>query len=118
MTEPERYHNKNVRVRGRIKQGSIVASIEDGRPLTHFTLLGENSKELAIISREEPPDSFEAGKMCIVEGRMFDWGRTDGYSLEATRITTKCPSKYAAEGDEVPSGAADLYEQYRSVPAR
>lgn len=111
-TAPEKFDDKNVRVRGQIKEGSIVASTEEGRPLTRFVLVDESGHELPIVTRDSPPDNFEGGKACIVEGR-FD--RDTGH-VESTRLTMKCPSKYEAEGN-TPGGSEDLYQRYRNAPA-
>lgn len=110
-TAPEKFADKNVRVRGQIKQGSIVASTENGRPLTRFVLVDESGHELPIVTRDSPPDNFEGGKACIVEGR-FD---QDSGHVESTRLTMKCPSKYEAEGN-TPAASEDLYQRYRSAP--
>lgn len=111
VTAPEKYEGKNVRVRGQIKEGSIFASMKDGRPLTKFTVVDEHGHELPIVSRDSPPDNFEGGKSCIVEGRYTE----DGH-LESTRLTMKCPSKYEADGQTPGTGAGGLYEQYKSAP--
>jgi cytochrome c-type biogenesis protein CcmE len=111
VTAPEKYVNKNVRVRGQIKDGSIFATIEEGRPMTRFTVVDEHGHELDIVSRESPPDNFEGGKSCIVEGKYSE----DGH-LESTRLTMKCPSKYEADGQSPGTGAGGLYEQYKSTP--
>jgi cytochrome c-type biogenesis protein CcmE len=112
VTTPEKFVNKNVRVRGQIKAGSIFATIEYGRPLTRFTVVDEHGHELAVVSRESPPDNFEGGKSCIVEGKYTE----DGL-LESTRLTMKCPSKYEADGQQPGTGAGGLYEQYKTAPA-
>jgi cytochrome c-type biogenesis protein CcmE len=106
------FHEKNVRVRGQIKEGSIATGVVEGRPMTRFTIVDENGHELRVVSRESPPDNFEGGKSCIVEGRYSD---TDGV-VESTRLTMKCPSKYEAEGNR-PKTSDDLYERYRKAPA-
>jgi len=110
-TAPERFDDKDIRVRGQIKEGSIVAAMEDGRPLTQFTIIDGNGHELAIVSRESPPDNFEGGKSCIVEGRFSK----EGGHVESTRLTMKCPSKYEAEGNG-PAASDDLYDRYRTSP--
>jgi cytochrome c-type biogenesis protein CcmE len=111
VTAPEKYLGKSVRVRGQIKDGSIFASVVDGRPLTRFTVVDEHGHELPIVSHESPPDNFEGGKSCIVEGRYSEEGH-----VESTRLTMKCPSKYEAEGQTPGSGAGGLYEQYKTAP--
>lgn len=110
VTAPEKYEGKNVRVRGTIKDGSIFADVVEGRPLTRFVVVDEHGNELPVISRESPPDNFEGGKSCIVEGRYESTGH-----LESTRLTMKCPSKYEADG-QPGTGADGLYEQYKSAP--
>jgi len=110
-TAPDRFDDKDVRVRGQIKEGSILATMEDGKPLTHFTLVDGNGHELPIVSRESPPDNFEGGKSCIVEGRFSK----EGGHVESTRLTMKCPSKYEAEGNG-PSASDELYDRYRKAP--
>jgi len=111
-TAPEKFDAKNVRVRGQIKEGSIVTSNQDGHPLTRFLLVDEKGHELPIVTRESPPDNFEGGRSCIVEGR---YSQADG-QVESTRLTMKCPSKYEAEGNG-PAKGDDLYQRYRKSPA-
>jgi cytochrome c-type biogenesis protein CcmE len=112
VTTPDKFADKNVRVRGQIKDGSIVATNENGRPLTRFSIVDEHGHELPIVSRESPPDNFSAGKSCIVEGKYTESG-----ILESTRLTMKCPSKYEADGQSPGTGAGGLYEQYKTAPA-
>lgn len=109
-TAPEKFDDKDVRVRGQIKEGSIRATTENGRPLTMFTIVDEHGNELPVVSRESPPDNFEGGKSCIVEGR---YSKEAG--LESTRLTMKCPSKYEAN-DGKPAADGDLYQRYKSSP--
>lgn len=106
---PDRFDEKDVRVRGQIKDGSVVATMEDGKPLTRFTLVDGNGHELPIVSRESPPDNFEGGKSCIVEGRFT---KQSG-AVESTRLTMKCPSKYEAEGN-TPRTTEELQKEYGS----
>ena len=113
-TAPEKFDGKNLRVRGQIKEGSIVATSEGGRPLTRFVLIDESGHELPIVSRESPPDNFEGGKSCIVEGKYTKTGEHG--EVESTRLTMKCPSKYEAEGG-AGKGADDLYQRYKQAPA-
>lgn len=109
-TAPEKFDDKDVRVRGQIKEGSIRTTTENGRPLTMFTIVDEHGNELPVVSRESPPDNFEGGKSCIVEGRYSQAG-----GLESTRLTMKCPSKYEAT-DGHPAAEGDLYQRYKSAP--
>lgn len=111
VTAPEKFADKNVRVRGQIKDGSIVATTVDGKPLTKFSIIDEHGHELPIVSRDSPPDNFEGGKSCIVEGKY-----TAGGFVESTRLTMKCPSKYEAEGQHPGTGADGMYQQYKSTP--
>lgn len=113
-TAPEKFDGKNLRVRGQIKEGSIVATSEAGRPLTRFVLIDESGHELPVVSRESPPDNFEGGKSCIVEGKYTKSGEHG--EVESTRLTMKCPSKYEAEGG-AGKGADDLYQRYKQAPA-
>ena len=110
---PEKFAEKNVRVRGQIKEGSIVTTAEGGRPLTRFTLVDGDGHELKVMSRESPPDNFEGGKSCIVEGRFSGAGG----EVESTRLTMKCPSKYEAESGR-PATTDDLYHRYKSESPR
>src|SRR5262245_33966174 len=48
-TAPEKFAEKNVRVRGQIKEGSIVSTAEGGRPLTRFTLVDAEGHELKVM---------------------------------------------------------------------
>ena len=107
-TAPERFAGSEVRVRGQIKEGSIVATTINGQPLTRFTLVDENGHELPIVSNESPPDNFEGGKSCIVEGKLTD----SASHVESTRISMKCPSKYEAEADAPAASNDKLRERY------
>ena len=107
-TAPERFSGSEVRVRGQIKEGSIVATTINGQPLTRFTLVDENGHELPIVSNESPPDNFEGGKSCIVEGKLTD----NASHVESSRISMKCPSKYEAEGATPAASNDKLRERY------
>lgn len=105
---PERFAGSEVRVRGQIKEGSIVATTTNGQPLTRFTLVDENGHELPVVSHASPPDNFEGGKSCIVEGKLTD----NGAYVESSRISMKCPSKYEAEGQTPAASNDKLRERY------
>lgn len=111
-TAPDSFDGKSLRVRGQIKEGSISSGLDNGQPVTRFTLVDENGHELKVVTRESPPNNFEGGKMCIVEGRYDGAAGT----VESTRLTMKCPSKYEAEGNG-PKSSDDLYERYRKAPS-
>jgi cytochrome c-type biogenesis protein CcmE len=111
VTRPEKFTDKNIRIRGQIKDGSIVATTENGRPLTRFSIVDEHGHELPIVSRESPPDNFSSGKSCIVEGKYTESG-----IVESTRLTMKCPSKYEAEGQTEDTPSGDLYKRYGTPP--
>lgn len=109
----EKYLGKNLRVRGQIKEGSIFSTIENGSPLTRFVIADEHGQELTIVTHDTPPDNFEPGKSCIIEGQYTEEGH-----VESTRITMKCPSKYETDDGQIDPSNEDLYQKYRNAPSQ
>lgn len=92
---------KKFRVRGDVKEGTIVAT--PGTLESRFDLV--KNDEIITIRYDKPlPDTFKAGMEVIAEGQMG----SDGV-LVADNIIAKCPSKYeegAPTGKKMGGGMA------------
>lgn len=97
----EAYVGHEVKVVGKIKEGS--SSIEDhtGVVELHFTVHDGEGHEIKVIYPHNPPDPFKEGRECIVEGLM----QADNTIL-CSKLTVKCPSKYQNEDDAAGGGAS------------
>jgi cytochrome c-type biogenesis protein CcmE len=74
-----------VRVKGKVREGSVVKSPEEVR-LT-FTLT-DNERQIPVFYHGIVPDLFAEGREVIVEGRLTPQG------LIAENLLASCPSKY------------------------
>lgn len=89
LTKPEAFKDRELRVEGDLKQGSI-AFRED--PCEYRFVLGKEGKELPVrFPQCIVPDTFKdgVGLQVSVQGRLTN----DGYFL-ANKVIAKCPSKY------------------------
>ncbi|MFI5395594.1 MAG: cytochrome c maturation protein CcmE [Candidatus Binatia bacterium] len=77
-----------VRVKGKVREGSVVRSPEEVR-LTF--VLTDNEKQLPVFYHGVIPDLFAEGREVIVEGRLTPQG------LIAENLLASCPSKYEPE---------------------
>lgn len=93
--QPEKFHNKKIRVTGNIKLGSARFLTTNGQPETRFAIVDEHGNELEIIYLQAPPDPFKEGRSSVVEGVLQDDG-----TVVCHKLTVKCPSKYQGEGGE------------------
>jgi cytochrome c-type biogenesis protein CcmE len=86
------------KLKGKIVDGSV--SYDPNGPALRFALEeGAGSPVIQVESAELMPDNFKAGNECIVEGT-FDRAAA---RFTATKVMTKCPSKYeAAETEDEP----------------
>lgn len=76
----------SVRVSGKVEKHSLK---QDAKGY-HFTISEENAT-LKVNYNGVLPQTFEEGKLVILEGKY-----KKGYVVDATKIITKCPSKYKA----------------------
>jgi len=80
-----------LRVAGKVVPGSIDSAASG---LVHRFVIEEGGEELAVVYRDEAPDTFQDGSEAVVEGHIDESG-----VFQATFLMAKCPSKYeAAEG--------------------
>jgi cytochrome c-type biogenesis protein CcmE len=83
------------KLKGKIVDGSIDYDVRT--PRLRFEISeGPNMPAVKVQSSELMPDNFKPGNECIVEGT-FDRASS---SFTASKVMTKCPSKY--EGQEEP----------------
>lgn len=89
MVKPEDFKNRELRVEGDLKQGSIKFR-ED--PCEYRFVIGKEGKEMPVrFPQCIVPDTFKdgLGVQVSVQGRLTN----DGYFL-ANKVIAKCPSKY------------------------
>jgi cytochrome c-type biogenesis protein CcmE len=89
LVKPEDFKNRELRVEGDLKQGSIQFR-ED--PCEYRFVIGKEGKEMPVrFPKCIVPDTFKdgLGVQVSVQGRLTD----DGYFL-ANNVIAKCPSKY------------------------
>jgi cytochrome c-type biogenesis protein CcmE len=92
VATPERYVGREVKIVGRIKEGSASSQTEGGQVVLRFVVVDDNGHEIPISYPHNPPDPFKEGRECIVEGVY----QKDG-TLDCKKLTVKCPSKYQTE---------------------
>ncbi len=83
-------NGKTVRVAGK-----VAPDVEHEVGTLRFRIIDTKSQNttLLVVYQGPVPDTFQAGRDIIVEGKY-----TPGGVFEATSIITKCPSKYQPEG--------------------
>lgn len=94
-----------LRVSGKVVPGSIDSAASG---LVHRFVIEEGGEELAVVYRNEAPDTFQDGSEAVVEGHLDENG-----VFQATFLMAKCPSKYEAAEDDSGYREAGL-----SAPAR
>ncbi|CAM2005812.1 cytochrome c maturation protein CcmE [Acanthopleuribacter pedis] len=101
----DRVYNMNLRVKGRIVEGSIKSKINE-RPVI-FTIHEEEAELVVHYMGEAPlPDMFKDRAEAVVDGTM---GR-DGIFV-ANHLQAKCASKYEAGLDESMVDGSGAYPQ-------
>jgi cytochrome c-type biogenesis protein CcmE len=108
---PSKYVGRDVKVVGKVLEGSIETHGLQDRVETHFTIHDGMGKRLRVVLPHNPPDPFKEGRQVIVEG-VFEASAkgskgSSGYVL-CHKLTVKCPSKYQEEG-EGDTGYSDEY---------
>lgn len=88
VTAPGNFSNREIRVRGFVKSGSILRYGDNAE----FVLVHKN-RELAVRYEggKRLPDTFESGAAARVDGRLR------GNTLLAHRVEAKCATRYTAE---------------------
>lgn len=108
LTKPADFKNREVRVEGDLKQGSIQFREE---PCEYRFVLGKPGKEMPVrFPQCIVPDTFKdgVGLKVTVQGKLGD----DGTFL-ANQVIAKCPSKYemnerAKKGEAMPMNHAPV----------
>lgn len=98
VEDQAKYMGHDVKLVGKIKEGSVDVVATSGVQETRFTLHDGQGHELRIVYPHNPPDPFKEGRDAIVEGTL----QPEGHVL-CTKLTVKCPSKYQTE-----DGAPDV----------
>ena len=80
------------RLDGKVASGSVV--YDQKEPRLAFRMTDGGDAAIAVVYQGLMPDAFAAGREVVVEGTY----RHDEKTLHASKLVTKCPSKYEAEG--------------------
>jgi len=80
------------RLDGKVAAGSVV--YDQKLPRLAFRITDGGDEAIAVVYEGLMPDAFAAGREVVVEGTY----RHDEKTLHASKLVTKCPSKYEAEG--------------------
>lgn len=88
VTASHRFSDREIRVRGFVKPGSILRYGDDA----DFTLVHEGQElQVHFGGGKRLPDTFESGAAARVDGHLR------GRKLMAHRVEAKCASRYTAE---------------------
>jgi len=79
------------RLDGTVAAGTV--EYDQRTPRLHFKMT-DGKEAIAVVYDGLMPDAFAAGREVVVEGTYRHTDRT----LVASKLVTKCPSKYEAEG--------------------
>lgn len=77
----------SVRVGGEVEKGSLNLDKKG----YHFKI-AQGKESIKVNYQGKLPDTFEEGILVIADGKY-----KKGYQVDATKIITKCPSKYEAK---------------------
>lgn len=84
-------HQGGFRLDGKVQAGSIA--YDQKAPRLHFQMT-DGKQAIGVVYDGLMPDAFADGREVVVEGSYHH----DDKTLHATKLVTKCPSKYEAEG--------------------
>jgi cytochrome c-type biogenesis protein CcmE len=88
---PRAPRSEGFRLDGKVVPGSIQYDQRGPELAFHMT---DGKAEVSVLYAGLMPDAFADGREVVVEGTYHQ----DRRVLEATKLVTKCPSKYEAEG--------------------
>ena len=88
-TSPDQYVGREIRVVGKIKEGSTHESRTDQGFELRFVVHDEKGSEVPVVYKGLKPDPYKEGRQCIVEGTFGN-----DHVLKVSKLTVKCPSKY------------------------
>ena len=110
---PAKYFGRDVKIVGKVLEGSIQTHGTMQQVQTHFTIHDGKGKQLRIVLPHNPPDPFKEGRQVIVEG-VFESGpkgqKGSSPHVLCHKLTVKCPSKYQEQGEDG-TGYSDEYYQ-------
>ena len=89
LTTQSNLGNQNIRVAGKVIEGSIVREKSGNTIVFILADLVDPTKRVNITYQGAVPDAFKEGNEAVVEGKLSD---TD--SFKAQQIIVKCPSRY------------------------
>ena len=100
VTKPERYRNRELRVRGHIKPGSVLRYGEKADFILEFE---KSELKVRFDGSTQLPDTFADGAPARADGRLNAKGE-----LISNKVEAKCASKYDAKhADKKNSGKYD-----------
>jgi cytochrome c-type biogenesis protein CcmE len=90
------YDGKNVKVGGRVMDGSIQRDASG----VHFTITDLTGKEATVnvLYSGQMPNTFDSGVDVVVIGKYA----SNGALITADQLQTKCPSKYKGSASPAP----------------
>ena|GEM_PF-1195842 len=102
-SDPQRYQDRELRVRGFVKPGSIVRTANQAS-----FVIEHNGKELPVFftGRTQLPDTFADAAPVRADGHL------ENGQLVSTRVEAKCASKYDAEYAEGKAHPASISLEY------
>ncbi len=111
--EPHRFVGREVKIVGKIKEGTTENVTRGSTQELRFVIHDGLGNELPVAYPHLPPDPYKEGRECIVEGIMGKDG-----TIQCTKLTVKCPSKYQTEGGTHPGDEQDPGYEKKYGPAR
>ncbi len=89
LTTQSNLGNQNIRVAGKVIEGSIVREKSGNTIVFILADLVDPTKRVNITYQGAVPDAFKEGNEAVVEGKF-----SDKDTFKAQQIIVKCPSKY------------------------
>ncbi|MFQ5646151.1 MAG: cytochrome c maturation protein CcmE [bacterium] len=89
LAKGSKMYGRNVRLNGKVAKGTVHKTIESGKVRYQFKIT-DGKDFIKIDYKGVVPDTFEEEKEVIVEGKYSEATRV----FTATKLMTKCPSKY------------------------
>lgn len=107
LDDPSEFVGREVRVNGRIVKKSFrERNTKDNSIDIEFAIGNKEGQKITIRYHQILPDAFEEGREVIVAGKLID-----EHTIECSRLTVKCPSKYKDEK----TTDAKKWEEYKNT---
>lgn len=111
LTQPQGGPTRGIRVSGNVSPGTIQEYTAQSK--VEFTMFDkETGQNMQVVYQGIIPDTFKDHSEVVVEGTYLSQDEL----FEANVLLAKCPSKYAAMGDEHPSDVPIEYEYSSDAP--